>query len=158
LTTIAGGLAGTVGVIGFGNASTTALLLGNTVDITGAAGTLLNMAFSVPRAGTITSIAGYFSTTLALNLLGTTITITAQLYSSTAPNNSFAPIPGAVVTLAPPLTGTLALGTISSGVATGLSIPVTAGTRLLMVYTATATGLSLLNTVAGYASGGVAIS
>ncbi len=78
----------------------------------------MNFAFSVPRAGTITSIAAYFSTTLALSLLGTTVTITAQLYSSTTPNNIFTAIPGASVTLAPPLTGVLALGTISNGITT----------------------------------------
>jgi hypothetical protein len=39
-----------------------------------------------------------------------------------------------------------------------LAIPVTAQTRLLLVFSATAAGLSLINTVTGYASAGVTIS
>ncbi|WP_353626627.1 exosporium glycoprotein BclB-related protein, partial [Bacillus sp. JCM 19041] len=161
LTTIAGGLVGTNSLVGFGSSvAGVSLLGGGTIDLTGAAGTLLNFAFSVPRDGTITSLSGYFSNAAALSLVGTTVTITAQLFRSAgpAPDNVFAPIPGAVVTLAPPLTGILALGTVSSGNATGLSIPVATGDRLLLVFTATATGISLINTVAGYASAGLAIS
>ncbi|WP_414826713.1 exosporium glycoprotein BclB-related protein [Bacillus nakamurai] len=100
------------------------------MDLTGAGGTLLNFAFSAPRSGTITSIAGYFSTTAALSLVGSTVTITAQLYSSTVPNNTFTPIPGAAVTLSPPLTGILSIGTIINGITTGLNISVTPQTRI----------------------------
>ncbi|WP_330999687.1 exosporium glycoprotein BclB-related protein, partial [Bacillus amyloliquefaciens] len=159
VTTIAGGLIGTVSLVGFGNSVTgVSVGGGGAIDLTGAGGTLLNFAFSVPRSGTITSIAAYFSTTAALSLVGSTVTITAQLYSSTVPNNTFTPIPGASVTLAPPLTGVLSIGSISNGITTGLNIAVTPQTRLLMVFSATATGLSLINTVAGYASAGVTIS
>ncbi|WP_303621311.1 exosporium glycoprotein BclB-related protein, partial [Bacillus velezensis] len=159
VTTIAGGLIGTVSLVGFGNSVTGVNVGGGgAIDLTGAGGTLLNFAFSAPRSGTITSIAAYFSTTAALSLVGSTVTITAQLYSSTVPNNTFTPIPGASVTLAPPLTGVLSIGSISNGITTGLNIAVTPQTRLLMVFSATATGLSLINTVAGYASAGVTIS
>jgi BclB C-terminal domain-containing protein len=159
LTTIAGGLVGTTSLVGFGSSATgVSILGGGTIDLTGAAGTLLNFAFSVPRAGTITSIAAYFSTTAALSLLGSTVTITAQLYTSTTPNNTFTPIPGAVVTLAPALTGLVSIGAISNGLTSGLSISVSPKDRLLMVFSATASGLTLINTVAGYASAGVAIS
>ena len=82
----------------------------------------------------------------------------AQLYQSVTPNNTFTPVPGAEVTLAPALTGIISIGDISSGETTGLSIPVTAGTRLLWVMSATADGLSLVNTVAGYTSGGMTVS
>jgi BclB C-terminal domain-containing protein len=158
MTTIAGGLAGTTSLIGFGSSATGISLLGGVIDLTGTlVGPLINFAFSVPRAGTITSIAAYFSNTLALALVGTTITITAQLFSSVTPDNTFTAIPGAVVTLAPPLTGIVNLGDISSGITTGLSIPVTPQTRLLLVFSATATGLNLIDTVTGYASGGLSI-
>jgi BclB C-terminal domain-containing protein len=60
--------------------------------------------------------------------------------------------------LAPALTGVIALGTVSNGITTGLAIPVTAQTRLLLVFSATAAGFTLVNTVAGYVSGGVTIS
>ncbi|GAV13094.1 exosporium glycoprotein BclB-related protein [Paenibacillus sp. NAIST15-1] len=158
LTTLAGGLVGTGGLIGFGNSAPTVSALGATIDLTGAAGLLLNMAFSMPRNGIITSISAYFSTTIALSLIGATATIQAQLWESTTPNNTFTPIPGAIVTLAPSLSGIVAIGTISHGATTGLSIPVTTETRLLMVFSVTTTGLTLGTTVAGYASAGVAIT
>lgn len=159
LTTIAGGLVGTTSLIGFGSSATGVSILGGTIDLTGTiVGPLINFAFSVPRDGVITSIAAYFSTTAALALVGSTVTITAQLFSSPTPDNAFTAVPGAVVTLAPPLTGIIALGSISNGITTGLAIPVTAQTRLLLVFSATATGLSLVNTVVGYASGGVNIT
>lgn len=159
LTTIAGGLVGTTSLIGFGSSATGISLVGGIIDLTGTlVGPVINFAFSVPRGGVITSIAGYFSTTAALTLLGSSVSITAQLFSSPTPNNTFIAIPGATVTLTPPLTDIVALGTTSSGIATGLAIPVTAQTRLLMVFSATATGISLVNTVVGYASAGVTIT
>ncbi|EQH93276.1 exosporium glycoprotein BclB-related protein, partial [Clostridioides difficile] len=158
LTTIAGGLVGTPGFVGFGSSAPGLSIVGGVIDLTNAAGTLTNFAFSMPRDGTITSISAYFSTTAALSLVGSTITITATLYQSTAPNNSFTAVPGATVTLAPPLTGILSVGSISSGIVTGLNIAATAETRFLLVFTATASGLSLVNTVAGYASAGIAIN
>lgn len=159
LTTIAGGLVGTTSLIGFGSSATGISLVGGTIDLTGTVvGPLINFAFSAPRDGVITSIAAYFSTTAALSLVGSTVTITAQLFSSPTPDNAFTAVPGAVVTLAPSLTGIIALGSISNGITTGLAIPVTAQTRLLLVFSATAAGLTLVNTVVGYASGGVNIT
>lgn len=159
MTTVLGGVVGTVSLVGFGNSLPGITLLGGAIDLTGPiAGGLLNFAFSVPRAGTITSIAAYFSNLIALDVVDTTITITAQLYQSTTPNNTFTPIPGASVTLAPPLSGALlGVGGISNNIATGLAIPVAPQTRLLMVFSATAAGLTLANTVTGYASAGVTI-
>lgn len=158
MTTIAGGLAGTPSLVGFGSSAPSVGILGSTIDLTNAAGTLTNFAFSVPRNGIITAISAFFSTTAALSLAGSTVTVTAQLYRSATPNNIFSPIPGAVVTLSPPLTGTISIGNLSSGITTGLNIPVTAQTRLLMVFSASASGVSLINTVVGYASAGIAIS
>jgi BclB C-terminal domain-containing protein len=156
---VLGGLLNTSSIVGFGSSATNVSVVGGTIDLTGAAGTLLNFAFSVPRAGTITSLAGYFSTTASLSLLASTITITAQLYRSPTPNNTFTAVPGAVVALSPSLTGLIALGTISSGVTSGLSIPVTPGQRLLLVFSATVTGgLDIATVVAGYASGGLTIA
>ena len=158
LTTIAGGLIGVPAFIGMGSSASGVTISGGVIDLTNAAGTLTNFAFSMPRDGTITSISAFFSTTLALSLIGSTVTIQATLYSSSIPNNTFTAIPGAVVTLAPALTGVLAIGSLSSGTTTGLNIPVTNQTRLLLVFTATASGLSLVNSIVGYASAGIAIS
>ncbi|HDW3056528.1 TPA: hypothetical protein RMI67_004227, partial [Bacillus cereus] len=159
LTTIAGGLVGTTSLVGFGSSATGISIVGGNIDLTGTAlGPIINFAFSMPRSGTITSLAAYFSVTVALSLVGTTVTLNAQLYQSTTPDNTFSPIPGAIVTLAPSLTGALALGTISSGIITGLNIPITPATRLLLVFSATASGLSLINTITGYTSAGLGIN
>jgi BclB C-terminal domain-containing protein len=159
MTTIGLGLADTAGILGFGSSAASISIAGGTIDLTGTAlGPIINYAFSVPRDGTITSITAYFSNTVALALVGSTITITAQLYSSTTPDNTFTPVVGASVTLVPALTGIVALGAISNGITTGLAIPVTEEERLLMVFSATAAGVSLINTVVGYASAGVSIA
>jgi BclB C-terminal domain-containing protein len=111
----------------------------------------------MPRDGTITSMSAYFSSTTALALIGTTITVTEQLYCSTTPDNVFTAVPGANVTLAPSLTGIIAIGTIANGITTGLSIPVTAQSRCVPVFSVSAAGITLVNTVEGYVSGGLVI-
>lgn len=155
MTTVLGGLLGTATLVGFGDSAAGVNILGGAIDTTA----LFNVAFSMPRDGIITSLAAYFSTTLGLSLLGSTVSITAQLYQSTAPNNVFTPVPGASVTLAPPLSGIVAIGATSSGITSGLNIPVSAGTRLLLVFSAAVTaGLDIATTVIGVASAGLAIS
>ena len=67
------------------------------IDLTGTNQPYINFAFSMPRAGIIESISAYFSATQTSYNFGAIIT--AQLYSSTAPNNVFTPIPGALVIL-----------------------------------------------------------
>ena len=157
MSSIAGGLVGIPVFVGFGNAENGLTVLGPVIDLT-SIGAPVNFAFSVPRDGTITSVAAYFSVAAEVALVSSTVTITAQLYQSTTPDNLFTPIAGTAVTLAPPLTGIVTVGTNSSGLVTGLAIPVTAGSRMLMVFSITAEGLSLVNEVLGYASAGVSIA
>lgn len=154
LTTVGSGTAGTVGTIAFGRNFETVFVSGTNITLAGPG--LMNMAFSMPRAGTITSIAGYFSTTTLLSLVGTTVTLTVSLYQSATPNDTFTQIPGTSFDLSPTLTGGLIpIGTIANGILTGLSIPVTAQTRLLYVIAASATGQTLVTAVTGYVSGGI---
>ncbi|WP_312884133.1 hypothetical protein [Clostridium psychrophilum] len=89
MTTIAGGLPGLPSFVGFGSSAQGSAVFGSSIDLTGSASAVVNFAFSVPSDGTITSIAAYFSTSASLALIGSTITVTAQLYSSTTPNNIF---------------------------------------------------------------------
>jgi BclB C-terminal domain-containing protein len=112
-------------------------------------------AQTFPIDETIQSMTVFSSTTTALNLVGTTVTVSAQLYTSSTPDNTFVAVPGAYVTAAPPLTGVDAIGTVSSGIITGLSIPVTAGTRGVIVVSVEATGISLINTVPMYAGASI---
>jgi BclB C-terminal domain-containing protein len=142
-----------------GDDSMTGVTVGPTIDTTGSSDSSIdNMGQSVPQDETITSISAYFSTTVAPPLVGTVVTLTAQLYESSTPDDSFTAVPGALVTLAPALTGISPTGVTSNGITTGLSIPVAAQTRLMVVYSATAapTSLSLINTIQGSGSVGVA--
>ena len=157
VTTILGGLPGTVSTVGFGESVNNLTPAGGMLDLTGGTGIEENDAFMMPRDGTISSLSAFFSTSVAQSLVGTTETITAQVWSSPTPNNTFTAIPGAVCTLAPALTGIVAIGSVSSCVTTGLAIPVTAQTRLVVVFSATAAGLSLIDTASGYASAGLGI-
>jgi len=157
MTTVVGGLPGTGSVVGYGHSADGINLLGGVLDLTGGSGVDMNYAFSMPRDGTITAMSAYFSSTVALSLIGTTITINEQLYCSTTPDNVFVPVAGANVTVAPSLSGILAIGTISNGITTGLAIPVTAQTRCMPVFTMSAAGITLINTVQGYVSGGLVI-
>ena len=147
-------------LIGFGSSasgmSTTNPIDAN-LDLSGSNQTRLNYAFSIPRAGIIESISGFFSATVATSSLGASIT--AQLYGSTTPDNIFTPIPGALVSLN--LNGAIAVGSVFHGITTGLNIPISAETRLLMVYKTVATnsfGDNIIQIFNGYASGAVSIA
>jgi BclB C-terminal domain-containing protein len=158
MTTEAGGLVGEAAMLpmsGVGQAN--AHPEDGALDTTGGPGTV-EIPQSFPRDGTITSLSAYFSTTQALDLIGTTVTVTAQLYTSTTPDNVFRPVPGAEVTLSPELVGVISIGTISNGITTGLSIPVTAQTRGMLVFSVTATGVSLVDTIEGYASASAGVA
>lgn len=153
MTTELGGTTGLQSIVGFGS-SVSATAVGGTLDIT----SLGSNAFSMPRDGSITAISAYTSSTTALALVGTSVTITAQLYASATPDDLFTAIPGAVVTLAPALTGIVGIGTVSSGITTGLAIPVTAQTRLMLVFTAQViAGIDLATVITFDASAGVTI-
>jgi BclB C-terminal domain-containing protein len=156
MTTIAGGLNGTVSELPAEGTGVTngVTLSGSTIDTTNTA----NQAEIMPRDGTITSLSAYASTTNAMSLVGTTVTLSAQLYESSTPDDTFTPIPGAIVTLAPAFTGVLAIGTITNGTTTGLSIPVTDQTRLMVVFSATAAGISLVQTISAYTNAGIGIA
>lgn len=152
MTTLAGGLQGDVVIVGFGENEVTQVI-GGVIDAT----SLDSLAFSVPRDGTLTSVSTFFTLTSAMSLVGTSITVSCSVFSSPTPDNNFAAVPGTLTTLAPSLTGIVSLGTTMSGILTGLNIPVTAETRLMLVCGSTAAGITLINTVQGEFSGGISI-
>ena len=154
-TTIAGGLVGTVAVLPLsGSASDSSVsVVAGTIDLTG-----ITTGQPLARDGTITAVTGFASLTVPLALVGTTVTQTVSVWQSTTPDNVYTQIPGTEVTLAPALTGVVAIGTISSGILTGLSIPVTAGTNLIVVYSTTAAGVSLINVTTADVGAGVVIN
>jgi BclB C-terminal domain-containing protein len=157
-TTIVGGLPNQVAVLPLdGDQAGSAELTGGALDLTGGSGQVVP-AQTFPTNETIETMTVFTSTTAALSLVGTTVTVTAQLYTSSTPNNTFSPVPGASVTAAPPLSGVVSIGTVSSGMTTGLSIPVTVGTRGVIVISITAAGIGPINTVPMYASASISAS
>ncbi|GGA27860.1 exosporium glycoprotein BclB-related protein [Psychrobacillus lasiicapitis] len=153
LVTTIGGLVGTVTSVGFGTAIPGVTLVGGLIDVTGLTA---SESFTVPRVGNVTAISANFNTLVAGTILTGTATIRAQVYRAPAGSNVFSPT-AATVVLAPSLTAPLAAGVLSSGSASGFSVPVAPGDRLLMVFSATATGLTAAVTVAGFASAGITI-
>lgn len=113
----------------------------------------------MPRDGTLTGLSAFFSTTVALALIGTDVTLFAQIYRSTAPDNTFVPVPGTEVTLAPVLTGILGIGTIAFGNTGPIAVPVDLDDRLLLVVRVEVTaGLDIATVVTGYVSAGLSIA
>jgi len=150
LTSLAGGLVGTPSFIGFGSAVPGVFLAGNTINLIG----LINEAFSVPRPGLVTAISASFTLTVALTV-ATSATVNAQIYRAPAGSNTFSPT-GVSVDLAPTLTTLLAVGTTLNGASSNFApLSVTAGDRLLMVYTLK--GSDLAGAVTGTASAGITI-
>lgn len=153
LTTKFGGVTDKQAFVGYGTSQTGTVVKG-TIDLTG----ISSPAFSMPRDGTITSLSGFFSLAEEKTLAGSEVTITAQIYQSDSPNNSFVPIPGASITLSPALTESLPMGAITSGAVSGLSVPVSKGTRLLYVVSAHVTGgVGVIANIPGTISGGIGI-
>lgn len=152
LTSLAGGLVGIPFFLGFGTAVPGAFVGDNIILPT--TGTLANEAFTVPRTGSITSISATFTITVALSVTPTA-TVRAQIYRAPAGSDTFVPT-DAFVDLSPELTAALAVGTTLSGSAVTAPVPVTAGDRLLMVFSLV--GAPLAGAVTGTASAGIAIA
>ncbi len=145
----------TAAAVGFGNSTSSIALVGDTIPLLG----LTTQAYSMPRDGTITSIAAYLSTIVSISLPASTATVYVQLYQSTAPDEDFDPIPGTLVVLSPTLNGVIGVGTRLTGLLTGINVPVTVGTRILMAFTVEITdGDPVATVVTGYAGGGVTIA
>lgn len=150
-------------MLGFGNSFSGASISGGIIDLSKSNSSNptndpYNQAFIVPRDGTITSIYAFFSTTVALSLVGTSVNVQAQLFKAASNSNSFTPISGPTVTLLPSLTGIISTGSTSNGASTGFNTAVHAGDRLMLVLFPTITaGLDLRTTLTGYASAGIEI-
>lgn len=153
---VVGGLLDTGTVIGFGQSLSSVAVGGATIDLTGAVGLATDMAFSVPRSGTLSQLSVFYSNVVGINLLLSTASVVVQVYRSTTPNNIFSPIPGALVVL--PFSAVITLGTIANA-STALAVSVSNQDRLLLVARVTITaGLDILATLTGYVSAGLAIT
>jgi BclB C-terminal domain-containing protein len=91
-----------------------------------------NHAFSLPCDCTIDSLTAFFSTTIPTDLNDTNVIITARLYKSETPDNTFEEIPSTLITLTPSITGQVPINTIVTGTLNNLGISLTTGTRLFL--------------------------
>ncbi len=145
LTTIAGGLSGTVSVLplqGFLASPISATLVGGVPQFTGAQ--FIGAVQTLPADVIFTKMNGTLASETALALVGTTVTITAQLYKFAG--GGITPVPGAVCTFAPPFTGIIGVGTLGTCAGTFFA-PYSAGEAGFIVVSATAAGVSLVNTI-----------
>ena len=147
LTTTAPGPTRQASLVSFGTSGTTTIFNGN-IDLTSGP----NYAFVVPSSGTITKIAGSFSSASPVTT-GTPIFITCQLYFSPPFSNTFTQISGTFVTLGA-FNGSNPAGFTGAGSLSGLNISVEGGTRILMVVSAD-NSFGMNSTIPVYFSGGV---
>ena len=127
-----------------------------TIDATNSA--IAGLAQPITGDRTLTGIDGYFTNTTGQTLVGSTLTLTVQLWTSTAPGNVFTPVPGATCTLTPALTGIVGSGFVTSCTTTGLSIPLTNQTQAILVARSDVAGLAQNVTLQGYWSAGLNLS
>ncbi|CAG7644015.1 hypothetical protein PAESOLCIP111_04603 [Paenibacillus solanacearum] len=149
LTTIAGGLTGLYSTLGSGGTANSLTVYNGsgTLDLS-AMPSVTAVAHTVAQNSILKAADIRLSNTLALSLVGTTLSISADIYVDDD-NDGVYEKKTSGIPLAPPYTGILATGTTTQGVNNSLSIPVEAGSKLLVVYYMNAAGLSLLNTVTG---------
>ncbi|WMX58937.1 exosporium glycoprotein BclB-related protein [Peribacillus sp. R9-11] len=154
MTSVLGGLLDTGGLIGFGSSFEGVTIGGGTITLSPGIGGVLDFAFVAPRAGTVSSISAFFSTTVAVTI-GTPVTIRAEIYTAPAASNTFSPS-GAFVLLTPALGPVISIGNTASGTA-ATALGVTAGEKLLLVFSID-TAVSVLTAVEGFASAGITIN
>ncbi|MCR1782866.1 hypothetical protein KVF89_10005 [Nocardioides carbamazepini] len=158
-TTVLGGMGNTVTVLpinGTGSVSGVSIV-GGTIDATGNG--IAGLAQPITGDRTLTGIDGYFTNSVAMALIGTTLGLEVQLWTSSTPNNIFAPVPGATCTLGPSLTGILAIGAVADCTTTGLAVPLTNQTQAILVVRADITaGLDMVTALSGYWSAGLKLS
>ncbi|WP_255260004.1 exosporium glycoprotein BclB-related protein [Bacillus sp. AFS023182] len=154
-TSLAGIIQASTGaVLGFGNS-----FFGVGVDVLAGDITLndpdlLDFAFVAPRAGRITSLAGYFNATVDVGVgTGFPVQIQMQLYSSPGSSDTFTPI-GTPLLLNPAFNG-IDAGDSASGIIPQ-NINVAAQDKILLVISTHILGTGILvATIIGFASAGI---
>ncbi|HDR4424332.1 TPA: spore surface glycoprotein BclB, partial [Bacillus cereus] len=142
-------VANTGTLLGFGFSQPGAALTGGTdITLSLAVG---DYAFVAPRAGTITSLAGFFSATAALAPLSP-VQVQMQILIAPAASNTFT-VQGAPLLLTPAF-ATIAVFDTASGIIPE-AIPVAAGDKILLYVSLTAA--SPVAAVAGFVSAGINI-
>lgn len=149
LTGVLGNTIGTGALIGFGSSSVTVTSVALDIDTTDLP--LVNFSFTMPRDGTITSLAATFVTTAAIALPD--VVVHAEVFTAPFNGTTFTAVGG--VDLTPTLTGPLATGAVLTGIAP-LAIELDAQDRVLVVFYLETDGV-FVGVVTGTASAGLSI-
>ena len=148
------GLAGSIMFVGPGSSNTSPTIFGTPITLLGQD---LNVALTMPRAGTITNIAADFEIIASVSLATGNNHVQAQLYRAPAGSNIFSPIASTLITLQPGVP-VASVNVHTSGTA-AVTVPVSAGDQLLMVFSGYNDGIvSLAGDITGYARASLAIS
>jgi BclB C-terminal domain-containing protein len=148
-----------VGIVAFGNSFFWPVNVPSGT-ITIPTGGVVNFALTMPKTGSIKSIAADFTLSEAETISSGAVIIKTQLYKSFPPSNIFSAIPGTEVILTPLLTGIVPVGTIVTGIRKNIRIPeLNEQTRLILVFSAVAqgAGATVSEPIKGFASAGVTI-
>ena len=78
-----------------------------------------------------------------------------QIYKANAVSNAYEPILNTLVSNE--LTGVISLGHMASNSISNLNIPLAANDKIVVLISATATGLSLINTSTGFVSASIGL-
>lgn len=150
VTSVLGGLAGTGVVLPLSGAGSESVpTAGPTLDLTASGGGMVQV---IPADTTITSFSARMSANVSVTLGLETVTLTAQLFTGSLGSTTLTPVPGATCDLAPALAGAVSIGQVSSCTTTGLSIPLSAGTTAVYVFTATSNPGALVSAISGFYS------
>ncbi len=153
----ANGLPGIPALLGHGTAGNTLEALGDAIDITFPEPALINFAFLMPRDGILKAIAASFSFTTNEYLGSERLFIRAHLFAGNA--NLFTGLPGAFVDLEPVINNNrIEIGNFSKALVDNLNIPLNAGQRLLLIFSARTENTCSERRFSGFASSGIAIS
>ncbi|TVX89702.1 exosporium glycoprotein BclB-related protein [Paenibacillus agilis] len=139
------------GMLSFGTAQAISVTPGGSITI--GLPNVPNFGFVVPRAGTITSLAGFFFV-ISQGLLPGILQVNMQLYLAPATSNIYNPV-GTPLALAPNFSN-VAPGDNASGVSVQ-NIPVVPGDKLLLIVIPNTLGTFFGSVLSGLASAGITI-
>jgi BclB C-terminal domain-containing protein len=148
-----GGAATTAALLGFGSSIDNVSFTGGVLAGNNLASGNYAFAFSMPEAGVINSLALYFTNNASASVTAGSF-IEALIFTSPTPDNAFTP----VGTVQIPIPGTsIAPFTSFSGAVTGLNLPVTAQTRILVGVLFVSQG-GTPTSITGYAGAGLGLT
>ena len=149
LTTVAGGLTGHViglPLSGFVSAPVSGTIVSGNFTLSDNS-TFGGLIQTLPVAVTFNKMSAILTTETAMSLVGSTLSITAQLYKYPAGGPAATAVAGTTCTFAPALTGIVGIGATSTCSLSAMGASFAAGDAGMVVVSMTAAGLNLIDTL-----------